>query len=65
LWFGDPHRKHLPVERGPSKNSIETHGAGGKADDCPPPPDLPSLFDSDWLDLLPPVVLAGAEMDGR
>jgi len=65
IWFGDPHRKHLPVERRLSKISVETHGAGGKPDDCPPPPDEPCLFDPNWPDLPPPVVSAGSEMDGR
>jgi len=64
FWFEDLHRKHLPVERRPSKISVETHVAGGKPDDCPPPPDLPCLFDPDWPDLPLPVVSAGSEMDG-
>jgi len=63
--LGDRHHKHLLVERQISNISFETHGAGGEPDDCPPPPDLPCFFDPDWLDLLPPVVLAGSEMDGR
>ena len=64
LWFRDPHRKHLPVERRPSKISVETHAAGGKPDDCHPPHDLPCLFHPNWPDL-PPVVSAGSQMDGR
>jgi len=65
LWFGDLHRKHLPVERRISKISVETHCAGGKPDDCPPPPDLLCLFVPDWPDLPALVVSAGSEMDGR
>ena len=64
LWFGDLQYKHLALDRRLSKTSVETHGAGGKPDDCPPPPDLPYLFDPEWPDLLPGV-FAGSEMDGR
>jgi len=46
--FGDLHHNHLPVEPRPSNISVETHGAGGKPDNCPPPPDLPCLFDPAW-----------------
>jgi hypothetical protein len=64
LWFGDPHCRHLPVERRPLKISVETHGVGGKPDVYPPAPHLLCLIDPDWPDL-PPVVTAGSEMDGR
>ena len=65
LWFGDPHRKQLPVARRISKFSVGTHGAGGKPDNCPPPHDLPWMFVPDWPDLPLPVVSAGSEMDGQ
>jgi hypothetical protein len=63
VWFGHPQRKHLALDRRLSKTSVETHGAGGKPDDCPPPPDLPYLFNLEWPDFSP-VVIAGSEMDG-
>jgi hypothetical protein len=65
LGFGDLHCKHLPVEVCPSKMSIETHGSAGTRDYCPPPPDLRCLFDADWPNLLPPVVLVGSVMNDR
>ena len=65
LCFAVPHSKHCPVERRSSKIYIETPGAGGKPDHCPLPPDLSCLFDPDWLDLPPPVVSAGSQMNGR
>jgi hypothetical protein len=64
LFFEYPHCKHLPVELWTSKTSVETYGTGGKPDNCPPLSDF-CLFNPDWPDLLPPVVLAGSEMDGR
>jgi len=64
VCFGDPHCKYSLVERRPTKISVETHGAGGKPDDCPPSPDLPCLFDP-VLPELAPVVSAGSELDGR
>jgi len=65
MLFGDPCHKHLPVDRQPSKMSVETLGTGGKLDDRPPLPDMPCLFDPDRPDLPPPVLSAGSEMDGQ
>jgi hypothetical protein len=55
---------HLSVQLWLWKISFETHVAGGKPDDFPPPPASRFLFDSDWPDL-PPVVLDDSGMDGQ
>jgi len=65
VWLWDLRSEHLLIERRLWNISVETDGAGGKPDHCPPPPDLPCLLDPYWPDLPPPGVAVASEMDGR
>ena len=65
MWFVDLRQTHMPVLRQLLTVSVDSRGAGGTPNECPPPPDLLSLFDRDRPGLSPKVLSAGSVIYGQ